>query len=120
MAEAQVHTQAADAMQASMTMGNDPRFVLPSGAYDLQASLANDRREGGEDDPDDPLASVAAADQASAKTIRILAVSIVVGVVFLLGSLAQAVRSRRRALLIAGWVTLGISVALAIALELGA
>jgi hypothetical protein len=91
--------------------------MRPSGAYDLQASLADERAESGDDRSADPLVSIAAADEASARTIRILAVAIVVGVVFLLGALAQAVASRRRALLVAGWLTLGTAGALVLALE---
>jgi hypothetical protein len=119
-AEARVHAQVADAMRTSTAIANDPRFMRPSGAYDLQASLADERAESGDDQADDPLVSIAAADAASAQTIRILAVAIIVGIVFLLGSLAQAVASRRRALLVAGWVTLGTATVLALVFEVTA
>ena len=69
-AEAQVHAQVAEAMRTSVVIGNDPRFVLPSGGYDLEASLANDRAEEGADLlADDPLATVKAGDEASRHAI---------------------------------------------------
>jgi hypothetical protein len=119
-AEARLHTQVADAIMTSTQIANDPRFMLPSGGYDLQASLADDRAESGDDDAADPLASVAAADQASAQAIRTLSVAVVVGVVFLLASLAQALAARRRVLLVIGWTTLGVAVGLAVVLEVSA
>jgi hypothetical protein len=119
-AEAQVHSQVADAMRESVVFGTDPRFTLPSGGYGLAASLASDRAEEGADVMADPLATVRAGDEASRHAIRILAVAIVVGLAFMAGSLAQALPSRRRLLLIAGWVVLGVASALALAVELTA
>lgn len=119
-AEVQVHSQVADAMRASIVFGNDPRFLLASGGYDLAASLASDRVEEGADVMADPLASVRAGDEASRHGIRTLAVATVVGLAFMAGSLAQALPSRRRMLLIAGWVALGVASVLAVAVELTA
>ena len=119
-AEAQVHSQVAEAMRASIMFANDPRFMLPSGGYDLAASLANDRVEDGAVVLADPLVTIRAGDEASRHAIRILSIAIVVGLAFLAGSLAQALPSRRRLLLIAGWVALGAAAALAVAIELTA
>jgi hypothetical protein len=120
-AEAQVHAQVAEAMRTSVVIGNDPRFVLPSGGYDLAASLASDRAEDGDDLlADDPVATVKAGDEASQHAIAILTITIVAGFAFLAGALAQALPSRRRLLLVAGWVTLGMAALLAIVVELTA
>ena len=119
-AEARVHAQVADAMRGSVNLADDPAFMLPNGGYDLQASLATARREAGDDRLTDPTATVAAGDAASQQAIRLLAVTIVAGLAFLAGSLAQVVASRRRLLLIIGWGTLTAAGLLAIAIEVTA
>jgi hypothetical protein len=120
-AEAQVHAQVAEAMRTSVVIGNDPQFVLPSGGYDLAASLARDRAEEGDDLlADDPVATVKAGDEASRHAIAILTITIVAGFAFLAGALAQALPSRRRLLLVAGWVVLGVAALLALTVELTA
>jgi hypothetical protein len=116
-AEAQVHAQVAQVMRDSVSLASDPRFQLPSGGYDLEAALAAARSEVGDDQLPDPLATVRMADEASRHAIRILAVTVVVGLAFLAGSLAQVLHSRRRVLLVAGWVTLLAAVGLAVVVE---
>ena len=120
-AESQVHAQVAESMRTSVQIAERPAV------HARRRAATTCRRASRTTGPRavttrsaDPVVTIALADETSAHAVRILAVAIVVGVVFLLGSLAQALRSRRRALLIAGWTTLGAAVVIAIAVEVTA
>ena len=68
----------------------------------------------------DPAARVAEGDLASDASIRSQSVTIVVGMAFLFGALAQALSRHRRLLLGLGWASLALALCLALAWGMGA
>jgi hypothetical protein len=120
LAEADVQQQVLDSTRSASEVASDPRYALPSGGYDLELRLADSRQELGDDLSIDPATSIAAGDAASDRAIRLTAATLGVGLAFLLGALAQALRRPRRLLLLAGWLAVLVTVAVAIALETSA
>jgi hypothetical protein len=118
--EAQVQEQLMAALAPSMELVANGTYKLPSGGYDLQRRLADRRAT----DPDtlalDPAADIVAGDAAADHALRLMVVTVLIGVAFLCGALAQAHKRRRRLLLTSGWLFLGASAAVALALELAA
>ena len=71
LAEAQIREGVAEAMRQSSTIASDPRFLLPSGGYDLQLSLADTRAGLGDELDIDPMASVSGSSAVSARSKRL-------------------------------------------------
>ena len=118
--EAQVHAQVAEAIRTSSVIGTEEQYQLPSGGYDLQRFLADERLELGDDLRIDPLATVEEGDRASEHGRRLIGTMALVGLSFLLGSLAQSMTTRRRLLLLLGWAALAVAVLMAVAVETAA
>jgi len=110
-------TNAAGAMEASVTLVSDPKYALPSGGVDLARRLASARNE----KPDlvalDPGAAQAQGDELAAKSRWLLLALVPLGICALVGTLAQAFRRTRTPLLALGTVLLGAGVIVAIAAE---
>jgi hypothetical protein len=120
-AETRVHQGVLDGVLPASELASDPRYALPGGGYDLELRLADERLEAeGDITAIDPLADVAAGDVAADHATLLMLSTIGIGAAFLLGSLAQALSRRRRALLALGWVTLAIAATVAVVVELDA
>jgi hypothetical protein len=118
-AEAQVQDQVVDLVLPASEVASDPRYALPSGGYDLELRLADERLSNPDDVATDPPARMAEGDAAASLAERLMQTTIAVGVAFLFGALAQTTRRRRRPLLLLGWVSVAVAVVAAIVVELG-
>ena len=104
--EARIHDGVTDLMTGgsfSSELTTDPRYRLASGGFDLSGLLADTRAADQETVAIDPDARLAEGDAAFDRQVRLMALGILIGAAFLAGALAQAFRSRRRALLVLGW-----------------
>jgi hypothetical protein len=117
LAQAQIREGVAETMRQSSPISSDPRYLLPSGGYDLQLSLADTRAGLGDDLDIDPMVSVSAGDRASQHGLALFASTIVVSLAFLSGALAEIAIARRRTLLWLGWAAVLGGALLALAIE---
>jgi hypothetical protein len=116
--EADVQAALLGALEPSSELATTPGYALPAGGLDLGRRLADLRAKY----PDllalDPDAAMAAGDATAAKSDRMMLALLPLSVAALLGALAQPFARRRRLLLAAGVVALGIGAVAAAAVEL--
>ena len=108
---------AAAAMDKSVPLVSDARYALPGGGVDLARRLADLRNENPDLVAIDPDAMQAQGDALAGKAGWLLLALIPLGFCALLGTLAQAFRGSRTAMLIGGTVLLGVGVITAVAVE---
>ena len=107
--EAQVHEGVLSLMTGgtfTSELTDDPRYRLPDGGYDLLGLLADARAAAPDTLAIDPDGRLSEGDAAFDRQVRLTALGILIGFVFLAGALAQAFRGRRRLLLALGWLLL--------------
>jgi hypothetical protein len=117
LVESAAQQMVADVLVESAEIAQDPKYQRDDGSFDLGLRLADVRARNADLVAVDPEADQARGDDRADAGVRTMAATIPVGVAFLLGAMAQAHPRRRRGLLIAGWVSLGLAAAAAIALE---
>lgn len=115
--EARTQEMVAEALLSSSEIAQDPKYATEDGGFDLGRRLADTRAEHPDLVAVDPDATQAAGDERADAGVRMVTATIPVGLAFLFGAFAQAHPRRRRGLLVAGWVTLGLSAILAVVLE---
>jgi hypothetical protein len=108
---------AASALEQSVPLVTDPKYALPNGGVDLARRLADQRAQNADLVALDPGAIQAQGDALAAKAHWLLLALIPLGACALFGTLAQAFRRWRPALLGVGSVLLGAGVIAAIAAE---
>lgn len=118
IAEAAAQEQVTALLIPVSEVASDPRYALPEGGYDLRLRLLDARSTMPGAPRPDPIARVAEGDIASDASIRWQSITIVVGVAFLFGAVAQAVSRYRRLFLFMGWASLALTPGLALALGL--
>lgn len=114
--EATAQQLVADSLVESSDIAKEEKYETEDGGFDLARRLADNRARNPDLVAIDADAIQAEGDDLAARAVLMLSTAVPVGVAFLLGALAQAYR-RRRALLTAGYVVLGLSLVLAVVVE---
>lgn len=120
LAEAQVREGVIAQESSASEIVGQADYALEGGGYDLAKRLADSRSSHPEDIALDPVAVQLAGDEASTRALRLMMVTVPVGLCFLVGALAVPLRRWRRPLLATGWLLLALAVLLGIGVELGA
>jgi hypothetical protein len=116
-AEAGSQEQTIKTLEPTVELTSEDKYTGRGDSYDLFRRIADKRKE----HPDllrvNPDATEKKGDDRTRASALLTAAAIPVGIAFLFGSLTEGFPRRRRPLLIAGWVFLGIGLVFAIVVE---
>jgi hypothetical protein len=116
--EADVQAGIITSLLPASELASGSAYALPSGGFDLGRRLADLRATAPDFLALDPDSIQAAGDRSAGEGVRLTSAAIPISIAVLFGALAQPVVTRRRELLIAGWIALAIGIGWAITVEL--
>jgi hypothetical protein len=116
--EADVQAGVISALLPASELASGPAYALSSGGFDLGGRIADLRASAPDLVALDPDSIQAAGDRSAGEGVRLTGAAIPISIAVLFGALAQSFVTRRRDLLIAGWIALAIGAGWAITVEL--
>jgi len=116
-AEAGAQEQAVKTLEPTVELTSEDEYSGPGDSYDLFRRIADEGKEHPHLLRVNPEATEQEGADSSKAATMLTAAAIPVGFAFLFGSLTEGFPRRRRPLLIAGWVCLGIGLVFAVVVE---